>query len=253
MTWERVRPQGYYVVPVPAEEDGPSQRCAGSPRIARRTRPTGARRRGTAARKGLQTMSGKIEFVASSLKRLEATGTVDPERPAMGPQYFESWEGHHTTTCTGSTRCSWYRPIPSSASTPGDAKDSWMNEVKDSRVLVDGYYYWILRVNSKDAAARGIADGDLVRAFNDRGSVILSRRSPSGCRRARRTRTNRRGDYEALGEPGHSPDIAGCVNILTPKRFITPLPRPWLTTPAQSRWRNGTARQASRRTAEGVA
>ena len=28
---------------------------------------------------GLQTASGKIEFVASSLVRLEATGTVDPE------------------------------------------------------------------------------------------------------------------------------------------------------------------------------
>ena len=29
-------------------------------------------------------------------------------------------------------------------------------------------------------------------------------------------------DYLPLGEPGESPDIAGCVNILTPKRFITP-------------------------------
>jgi len=28
-------------------------------------------------------MSGKIEFTASSLKRLEAGGTVDAERPAM--------------------------------------------------------------------------------------------------------------------------------------------------------------------------
>ncbi len=29
-------------------------------------------------------------------------------------------------------------------------------------------------------------------------------------------------DYVPLGEPGHSPDIAGCINILTPKRFVTP-------------------------------
>jgi hypothetical protein len=29
-------------------------------------------------------------------------------------------------------------------------------------------------------------------------------------------------DYEPLGMPGESPDLAGCVNILTPKRFITP-------------------------------
>ena len=45
-----------------------------------------------------------------------------------------------------------------------------MNEVKDHRVLKDdGRYYWIMRINAEDAAARGIADGDLVRAFNDRG------------------------------------------------------------------------------------
>ena len=33
------------------------------------------------------------------------------------------------------------------------------------RVLVDGYYYWIIRINSGDAKARGIRDGDLVKAF----------------------------------------------------------------------------------------
>ncbi len=37
----------------------------------------------------------------------------------------------------------------------------------------DGHYYWIMRLNSKDAAARGIKDGDLIRAFNDRAEVIL--------------------------------------------------------------------------------
>ena len=29
-------------------------------------------------------------------------------------------------------------------------------------------------------------------------------------------------DYLPLGEPGYSPDTAGCINILTPKRFMTP-------------------------------
>ncbi len=89
-------------------------------------------------------------------------------------------------------------------------------------MLIDGHYYWIMRVNAQDAAARGIADGDLIRAFNDRGSVILSaqvtERVPPGTVHSYESC----GDYEALGEPGHSPDIAGCVNILTPKRFITP-------------------------------
>lgn len=29
-------------------------------------------------------------------------------------------------------------------------------------------------------------------------------------------------DYLLLGEPGYSPDAVGCINILTPKRFVTP-------------------------------
>ena len=53
--------------------------------------------------------------------------------------------------------------------TMGDGKDSWSNDIKDHRVLKeDGHYYWIMRLNSEDAAARGIDDGDLVRAYNDR-------------------------------------------------------------------------------------
>ena len=50
----------------------------------------------TVGLKGLQTASGKIEFVSSSLTRLEKTGTIDPERPALGAQYLDSWEGHKT-------------------------------------------------------------------------------------------------------------------------------------------------------------
>jgi len=106
--------------------------------------------------------------------------------------------------------------------TVGDAKECWSNEIKDHRVLVDGHYYWIMRLNGRDAAARGIADGDLIRAFNDRAEVILAaqvtERLPSGTVHSYESC----GDYLPLGEPGHSADIAGCINMLTSKRFITP-------------------------------
>jgi trimethylamine-N-oxide reductase (cytochrome c) len=105
----------------------------------------------------------------------------------------------------------------------GDAKDSWTNEIKDHRLLKeDGRYYWIVRINARDAAARGIGQGGLVRAFNDRGSVILAaqvtERVPSGVVHSYESCA----DYDPVGTPGESPDRAGCVNILTPKRFITP-------------------------------
>ena len=52
----------------------------------------------------------------------------------------------------------------------GDGKDAWAADIEDHRELKDdGWYYWLIRLNSEDAAARGIADGDLVRAYNDRG------------------------------------------------------------------------------------
>ena len=41
-------------------------------------------------------------------------------------------------------------------------------------MLVDGYYYWVLRVNPEDARARNIKHHDLVRVFNDRGSVLCA-------------------------------------------------------------------------------
>jgi anaerobic selenocysteine-containing dehydrogenase len=72
------------------------------------------------------------------------------------------------------------------------------------------------------AVARGVAHGDLLRALNDRGDVILAaqvtERVPPGTVHCYESVA----DYVPLGEPGHSPDTAGCINILTPKRFVTP-------------------------------
>ena len=35
-------------------------------------------------------------------------------------------------------------------------KDSFLNNIPDHRILVDGYYYWVIRLNPEDAAKRGI-------------------------------------------------------------------------------------------------
>jgi trimethylamine-N-oxide reductase (cytochrome c) len=105
----------------------------------------------------------------------------------------------------------------------GDGKQTWMNEVKDHRVLnEDGHYYWIMRLNPGDAAARGVADGDLIRAFNDRGSVILAAQVTNRVRPGVAHSYESCADYLPLGEPGRSTERAGCVNTLTPKRYITP-------------------------------
>ena len=86
----------------------------------------------------------------------------------------------------------------------------------------DGHFYWIMRLNTKDAAARGIEEGDLIKAFNDRAEVILvaqvTERVPPGTVHSYESCA----DYLPVGEPGYSADRAGCVNMLTSHRFITP-------------------------------
>jgi len=168
--------------------------------------------------KGLQTTSGLIEFESSSLKRFDPN---DEERPVI-PKYIPSWEGHHTTELYKKYPLQLITPHPKfSFHTFGDSKGCWTNEVKDHRVLIDDYYYWIIRINSKDAEDRGIKHHELVKAFNDRGEVILAaqvtERVPPGTVHSYEASA----EYDPVGKPGESADRAGCINLVTPGRYIT--------------------------------
>ena len=224
VTWEEFEKKGYYLVPVPEDQTPtPALRWFAEDR-ERDTPDWGPPPWDQIAGKGLQTQSGKIEFVSHSLERFYATDGDDPERPVMGPQHLESWEGHHTAELFAKYPLAMVSPHPRyTFHTVNDLKDSWSNEIKDHRVLKeDGHYYWIMRVNSVDAAARGIAEGDLIRAYNDRAEVILAAQVTERVKQGVVHSYESCGDYLPLGEPGHSPDRAGCVNMLTSKRFITP-------------------------------
>jgi trimethylamine-N-oxide reductase (cytochrome c) len=220
ISWKKFLKKGYYVVPAPKEaarspvafrwfaEDRLKDTHEVSPLPGTYTGQWG---------KGLQTQSGKLEFVSSSLKRFDPD---DPERPVM-PKYVPSWEGHHTTELTKKYPLQLISPHPRySHHTLGDAKDSWINEVKDHRVLVDGYYYWIVRLNPEDAEERGIRGNDLVKVFNDRGAVICSTQVTERLRPGTAHSYCSCAIYEPLGEPGYSADRGGCINLLTPSRPI---------------------------------
>ncbi len=166
--------------------------------------------------KGLQTQSGKFEFECSSLKRFDPD---DPERPPI-VKYLRSWEGPGTEL---------YERYPLQLVSPhsrfsyhtlSDGKDSSINDIKEHRVLVDGHYYWVLRMNGQDAVERGVKEHDLVKIHNDRGAVVcaahLTQRLPRGVVHAYESSAC----YDPLGEPGYSVDRGGCINQLTPKRSI---------------------------------
>jgi len=220
ISWKDFLKKGYFVISPPPEklrdpvsfrwfaEDRPKDTPELAPLPGDYTEQFG---------RGLQTQSGKLEFECSSLKRFDPH---DPERPPIS-KYIPAWEGHHTTALYEKYPLQLISPHPRfSFHTMGDGKDSIVNDVKDHRVLIDGYYYWIVRINSQDAADRGIGHHDLVKVFNDRGAVVcaaqVTERIPSGSAHSYESAA----DYDPVGEPGESPDRGGCINILTPSRSI---------------------------------
>ena len=166
--------------------------------------------------KGLQTQSGKIEFECNSLKRFH-----DPERPPI-VKYEPSWEGAHSGEMFETYPLQMLTPHSKySFHTQGDGKDSFLLNIEDHRVNVDGYYYWIMRLNVDDAKARGIGKHDLVKVFNDRGAVICAalpttRLPPGVCHGYESSAI-----YDPMGEPGKSVDRGGTLNLLTPHRTQT--------------------------------
>src|SRR3977135_2298813 len=105
--------------------------------------------------------------------------------------------------------------------TQGDGKDSFLLNIEDHRVNVEGYYYWIMRLNAEDAAKRGIKKHDLVKVYNDRGAVICAalptQRLPRGvCHGYESSAT-----YDPMGETARSGGHGSCPNLLTRERTQT--------------------------------
>ena len=164
---------------------------------------------------GLQTQSGKLEFECESLKRFDAE---DPERPPI-VKYTPSWEGHRSEGVADKYPLQLITPHPRfSFHTQGDAKDSFINNIEEHRILVDGYYYWVIRMNPADAAARGITNRSLVNVHNDRAGVICAARLTERIRPGTVHGYESCANYDPLGEPGNSIDRGGCLNLLTPNR-----------------------------------
>ena len=220
ISWKKFLKKGYYVVPPPKAElrDPVSYRWFAEGRLKDTPELAPLPADYTEEwHRGLQTQSGKLEFESSSLKRFDAD---DPERPPI-MTYRESWEGPHTTELFTRYPLQLISPHPRfSFHTHHDAKHGALNDISDHRVLVDGRYYWIARIHPADAAARGVADGELVRLFNDRGGVICAAQVTERVRPGVVHSYESSAIYEPIGAPGVSDDLGGCVNILTPSRPI---------------------------------
>lgn len=126
----------------------------------------------------LDTPTGKLEFWSEAL----ATNFPDDkERTPMarwtvgGPE-AEGWS--HDETLWGE-RCKDYplllvaNPARFRVHVQGD-DIKWFREIETMKVTgKDGYKYEPIFINPKDAEARGINNGDIVKLFNDRGTILV--------------------------------------------------------------------------------
>ena len=68
---------------------------------------------------------------------------------------------------------------------------------------------------------RGVADDDLIRLWNDRGSVVFAAQVTDRLRPGVVSASTASAEYRPVGEPGNSTDLGGCVNMLNPSKSIT--------------------------------
>jgi trimethylamine-N-oxide reductase (cytochrome c) len=219
ISWSKFLKKGYYVVPPVAE--GARARTANRWFYEGRNKDTPEPYPLPADYvsdwgKGLQTPSGKFEFVARSLKNID-----DPLRPPLNA-YIPTYEDPQ--------RDPKLAEFPLQLLTPhmryafhimGDDRGSAIRDIKDHRLRVDGHEYLVAVINGRDAAARGIRSGDLVRLWNRRGSTVCAAYVTDRVRPGVVSAPTASAEYRPAGEPGNSTDLGGCLNLLNPSENMT--------------------------------
>ena len=214
ITWEKFFDKGYFVVPVNSKrKKTPALKWFAEGKTC--DTPDWTLVNGDMSK--LQTKSGKIEFVASSLEEMEK---IDENRPML-PKHISSWEGYDSEIAH-KYPLQLLTPHPRfSMHSVGDGKDSFINDIEEHRILIDNHYYWIARMNPIDAAKRKLKGNDKILLYNDRGGVVCGLEISERVRPGVVHSYGSSAEYNPLGAAGNSIDIGGCVNILTSKRYIT--------------------------------
>jgi trimethylamine-N-oxide reductase (cytochrome c) len=172
ISWEKLQERGFFLPPVDANwREAPS----GQERFYREPE-----------KYPLSTPSGKLEFYS---ERLAAHFPDDRERGPM-PKWLEGGPGWTHDERRGGERAGKY-PLLLVSNHPrwrhhvqGD-DIPWLREIPTCKIKgSDGYMYEPVWMNPRDAAARGIKHGDILKMFNDRGTVLggayLTERIKSG-------------------------------------------------------------------------
>ncbi|MGI5939247.1 MAG: molybdopterin-dependent oxidoreductase [Thermoleophilia bacterium] len=162
ITWDEFEDKKYFVFPTAHdwEDDTPGLRDFHDDPVAH----------------PLPTPTGKLEFYSEALAQ---HFPYDAERPPY-PKWIERTETHDERI--SSERADMFPLLLMSNHgrwrTHSQCDDiTWTREIPTCKVLgFDGYKYEPLWINPRDAAERGIKDGDVVKVFNERGIVLAGAR-----------------------------------------------------------------------------
>ncbi|MGO9126887.1 MAG: molybdopterin-dependent oxidoreductase [Terriglobales bacterium] len=220
VSWKEFAKKGYFVVPAPPENlrDPVAYRwyVEGRQKDTPEPNPLPSQFNEQFGM-GLETQTGKIEFVSSSLRRLNINHPNE-ERPALN-RYIPSWEGPNTKKLSEKYPLQMISTHPRySFHTQGDAKDSTINDVFDHRVLIDGYYYWVMRINPADAERRGITHQDVIKAYNDRGAVLFAADVSALVPEGQLKTFESSADLDLIDDGEQWIDRSGNANLITPRR-----------------------------------
>ena len=217
ISWDDFKRKGYFVVPMPEDyKPTPALRWFYEGREC--DTPDSNPKKHTEKARELGTHSGKIEFVSQSLK---ANLPDDRERPPMA-RYIPGWEGYQSELA-GQYPLQMISTHPRySFHTHHDNHVSWLNDIPGHRIMKEGYSWQTVRIHPADADARSIKNGDIIRLFNDRGSVLGIAKVTERVRPGVVHSYCSASKYDPL-EPGkpYSTDRGGCVNLLTPSRLMS--------------------------------
>lgn len=219
ISWGEFLKKGYYVVP-PAESEALHEApymswfAEGGRKTAPEPHPLPSQFAEEFGM-GLQTPSGKIEFIPETLKRNSAD---NDERPPLN-RYIPAWEGIHTKGLIDRYPLQMISVHPRySFHTHNDGKGGVLESIEEHRVRIRGHAYWLITINPEDARARGIRHHDLVRVFNDRASVICAADVTPAIRAGVLKGFESSAELNLVQTAKGVVDIGGCLNLLTPSR-----------------------------------
>ncbi len=212
ISWEDFMKKGYYVAGVPENWErhyGFRWFAEGYPCDTPNHKPCQEEGK-------LGTLTGKFEFVSESLLKY----APDDEVRTPIASYKHSWEGHKSLLA---------HRFPYALISPHPRFDyhthhqqhnKWLWEIPENRKVVNGNPYQVIRINPIVAEKKGISEGDIIRVYNDRGSILGIARITNRVKPETIHCYASSGIYNPVVYGEISADKGGCTNLLTPSQLM---------------------------------